>query len=753
MSEAREAPELPGWRARLTGPWAAALLLLAFWGLLVASTWHKSLTFDELAHATAGYAYAHDGDYRLQPENGQLPQRVAGLGIRLGRPAPPKWDPAAWRDARVFDLGFAWFYQQGNDADAMARGGRAACALFAVALGAVVWGWARQLFGPGPAMLALLFYVLNPTVLANGALMTSDMAAALGFTAALWAWWRLLEQFTLGRLLMSALLMGGLFLAKMSAVLVVPMAVLLLGVQAVRRRPGLARVVTIGTVHAVGIGAIIWAGYGFRYAAARDGDGRLALPWEYVLGKPDPTQVLARLALTSEQQERATAIFRRHRVPAVMWLHSFVDSLADLRREVLTPEQAARLDHELSAPGDGPVARSIDFARQHRLLPEAWLYGFADVHRRSQFRSAFLNGEVSKTGWWWFFPYTLLVKMPLAGFGLLALGLAALVVRVRADRAAGWGLLPLGVLFLVYGGAALVTHLNIGHRHLLPLFGGFAVLAGGAALLPGRSARVAVLGLAGLLGAETAWRFPNYLAYFNGVVSPAQGYRHLVDSSLDWGQELPAVRDYLKRAGGGPAWFAYFGSADPDYYGIRARPLHSFLGQHVWRSPPMMILPMPAANANALIADLQQRRPEYDLLTATPFGDEVVSVWLKKPAELRLAAGTYVISATMLTPLYFEQDGPWGPWSATHEASYKELATLVRPLQADDPVARTAALNRFAPGEWPAILMRYEAYRFARLTAWLRQREPDELINGSVLVYRLRDEDLARALDGPRPED
>jgi hypothetical protein len=46
----------------------------------------------------------------------------------------------------------------------------------------------------------------------------------------------------------------------------------------------------------------------------------------------------------------------------------------------------------------------------------------------------------------------------------------------------------------------------------------------------------------------------------------------------------------------------------------------------------------------------------------------------------------------------------------------------------------------------------YEMCRFARLTAYLRQREPDDNVNYSILVYRLTEADLARALDGPPPE-
>src|SRR5205823_11559380 len=97
-----------------------------------------------------------------------------------------------------------------------------------------VWRWSRQLFGPTGGMISLLLYALTPSILANGALMTSDAAAALFFLAAAWAWWRMLRRFTIGRLITSALAMGGLFLAKMSGVLIVPMTLILLAASIVR---------------------------------------------------------------------------------------------------------------------------------------------------------------------------------------------------------------------------------------------------------------------------------------------------------------------------------------------------------------------------------------------------------------------------------------------------------------------------------------------------------------------------------------
>ena len=231
-------PPRPGAVERaLTGPAFAAVVLALFWLAMAASLGEKSAGFDEVLHATAGYSYWRYGNYGLQPENGNLPQRVAGLPLALGSARPPDTASEDWRNSQVPLVAYDWFYGTGNDAASMAARGRFACGGLAVLLGGVVWAWSRRLFGPRAGAVSLALYVLNPTVLANGALMTSDMAAALFFLAATWAWWAVLHRLSAARLLGSAFLAGGLLVSKMSAVLILPVMAVLLAARLADGRP------------------------------------------------------------------------------------------------------------------------------------------------------------------------------------------------------------------------------------------------------------------------------------------------------------------------------------------------------------------------------------------------------------------------------------------------------------------------------------------------------------------------------------
>jgi 4-amino-4-deoxy-L-arabinose transferase-like glycosyltransferase len=763
-------------------------VLAAFWCLLLASVWDKSMTNDESGHVTAGYTYWRFHDYRLDPENGNLPQRLLALPLLQGFSFPPTTSPA-WRTAEQWDLADEWFHHLGNRVEDMLHRSRAVAALIAVALGALVWWWARRLFGAGGGMLALLLYVLNPTILANGALTTSDTTAAFFFLAATLGIWAVLHRISLTRLALSGLTVGGLFATKISAALIIPVALVLTAVRLGRGQPlpveFAARRKTIegrgrqtlwfgaaALVHALLAWAVVWALYDFRYTALAPENadqGRLHFSWEFLLNKPPPDELLSQLHLDGNQERRIAQLRATQAGVLQQWSVESKDALATIKRTMLTPAQAEQFDQLAAAPPMGFTPRAIEVFRRYRLLPEAYLYGYAHAWKFMQGRTAFLNGETSLRGWKSFFPYTFLVKTPLPVFALAAIALVAALARrkqarrpeetvaIRTDGNGFYDLVAPTTLFLVYWAAVIPGHLNIGHRHILPIYPPLFILLGVAVCRVDAFGRWIArwqpfaVGLAVLLlAAETVYRFPNYLAYFNVLAGgPAQGFRHLVDSSLDWGQDLPALKQYLDRhPPEGPVYLSYFGNASPAYYRIPARFIRSDPGLFQKDHGAFEVRLVPSSQGAAAIAALTGQLPDYEQVGTAASGANTAVFLLKKPAGLRLTGGTYFISASMLQPIH----EPWGPWNQRYEAIYQELRQIVQPLLDDNRSVRLGALPAHRPEEWQEHLSLYEKYRFARLASWLRQREPDGNINFSILIYRLTDADVAAALEGPPPE-
>ncbi len=200
-------------------------------------------------------------------------------------------------------------------------------------------------------------------------------------------------------------------------------------------------------------------------------------------------------------------------------------------------------------------------------------------------RAAFLAGTLYPQGTPWYFPAAFLLKTPPGVLGLLALAAGLRLFRRAVPEAARaqpagsrWFiLLPL----LVFTALVLTSKMNLGYRHLLPVVPFLYLWVGQIARHFSKPAVAAAAGLLlAVLVVENLAVYPHYRAYFTLLVGgPAQGYRYLVDSNLDWGQDLPGLADFQREHQIEKLYLGYFGSADPAAYGVRSECLP---GTDVW---------------------------------------------------------------------------------------------------------------------------------------------------------------------------
>jgi hypothetical protein len=515
----------------------------------------KSMTFDEGIHVTGGLSYWRTNDYRLQPENGNWSQRFVALPAWLAGFTAPEFIGTAWQSADVRGLEGELFYSSGNDADTLLARSRLAMALPSAILALVVFVWSRRLFGTAGGLISLTLYAFSPTILANGFLTTSDLFAALFLLVAAGAQWSMLWRITPFTFATAAVCTAGALLCKSSGVLLLPIGVALLVMRMFYADPaviacGRPRLLsgratqvllfaTVGAVEFLAVVLLIWASFGFRYAAfaTQVETAQFEIPWSDVEG------------------------------------------------------------------GLSPVSHGIvQFVRHRKLLPEAYVYGLSQLLTTKD-RSSYFHGQLSWTGWTLFFPASLLLKTPLELFLLLGIIAASALrwrAKSRIPTSTGpteapptmRGVIPLLALWTVYWAFAIASGLNIGHRHLLPTYPPMFILCGAAGAWFSTSStlalrrplnlvviRVLVTVLLTAYAAEGLWFWPDYLAYFNVLAGgPRHAYRWFVDSSLDWGQDLKELRPWLDispdEAGAhAPVYLSYFGVARPDYYQIHAAQL------------------------------------------------------------------------------------------------------------------------------------------------------------------------------------
>jgi len=278
----------------------------------------------------------------------------------------------------------------------------------------------------------------------------------------------------------------------------------------------------------------------------------------------------------------------------------------------LSPDPAIRatLRASLEAPPPSAVARAAVAASRVPLVPEDYARGALFVMTHSEARATFLDGVVSDRGFPAYFLYTTIYKTPVPLLLLALLALARVPRLPRRDAAVLW--LPVAV----YVALTFTRGLQIGHRHLLPLLPFVFVAAGeaAAALVASRRSapRVAVAVLGFWYAAGTMRSHPDHLAFFNEIAGgPANGYRHLVDSNLDWGQDLKRLAAWTKAAGNPPLKLSYFGSADPAYYGLASEALPGYTAPHAPRVTreiaPGDLLAISATNLQGVYLDPADR--------------------------------------------------------------------------------------------------------------------------------------------------
>ena len=492
---------------------------------LAAGSWRVySNTWDEPEHLAAGVELLDRGRYEYDTEHPPLGRVLLALGPYLagarsfGTPPP-----------NGTQEGIDILYCGGRYARYLTLA-RAGALPFLVLLLLATWLWARRLFASqGAALLSVLLLASVPAVLGHAGLASLDVAAAATCLLALYA----LQLWVVSARLRDAVLFGlaaGLAVGtKFSAVPFIGLAL-----------PALA---------------LVRAGVAWRDPPGVPPPGADTLRVHTLAARPRSHLPALALALLAALLPLALAYGPRSPNPAAVavrfnWAVSYL-------------LQERGLDHEL-----GALLSHLWLPRELKDLVNGVVA--LKAHNDSGHLS-YLLGQVRLTGWWYFYLVALAVKTPLP---LLAAGPVGLAWLARDGWRNGnsWALAPavLAVMMLTF--ASAFSRINIGTRHVLVLYPFFAV---GAAyvtvrawrsLAAWRKRRLAVVPVAVLLALllwqlSTLWTaYPDYLAYFNEAVLHPQ--RVLVDSDLDWGQDLRRLELRAAQLRIAHLSLAYRGTAD-----------------------------------------------------------------------------------------------------------------------------------------------------------------------------------------------
>lgn len=495
-------------------------MLVILWLQLVLSVRQNSFTWDEDDHIYSGYMSWKQGDFGLNPEHPPLVKLLAAIPL-LHLPIKMPALQNRFFKLEAFLGGKEFFFK--NDADGMLFRARLAVSLLTVLLALLVFLAAKEMFGTGAGFIALGLLAFDPNLLAHGAVVGTDAGLSCFLFASIYTFYRYVKAPSVGRLLPVGIATGLALATKHTAILVFPMLVMLAAYEGLRREntPDVAPREARGKRSLRFAGALViivvisvgmlWAFYRFRFEPRAN-----------------------HLAINPPYAE-------------------FVNSM--------------------SRPSD---VRLLSTVARFRLLPESYLYGLADVRKMSDFYTSYIFGKIYPKGVWFYFPAAFAIKSSLTFLVLFLLAIWAMATR----KFAAWR----EILFLTippafYLFVAMVAGMNIGLRHILPMYAFLTVLIGGATWAMIRANRrwmYAIIPLLIFQTVSTTRAFPAYIAYSNELWGgPAQTYKYLTDSNVDWAQQLKATKRYLDDRGVKDCWFIYFGEGviDYNYYGISCKPL------------------------------------------------------------------------------------------------------------------------------------------------------------------------------------
>lgn len=587
---------LPPFLPALAGLGAAILFFI----LSQAAASGKNAVYDEPVHLLSGYRLLTLRDYDFNHEHPPLMKGLAAAPIVLSGAARPEEPWNLKRERDQWPLSHRWLHRT-NDADRILSLGRMPVAVLGALLALLVclaaWsaldGQSARATGQGQlsagrrlaaAGIAAGLLALEPNILAHGSLVTTDLGMTLFFFATVISFWRFLETRASGWLAATGILWGLGLLAKFSAMVllaILPAMALLAAWSGGRRlshgegrsRPGRRRRRAAAGEQGEEAGEkgsplarlLSLPGRPVPWATGRLGNG-----WSLLLS-------LAVAGLVALVVLNAGYGFDR----------SF-SSLSQMKLESETFRQWAQ-----GSIGNLPLP-----------VPAPFVAGFDHAEAGGQRWWSFLMGRYSMTGWWHYYLVALLVKTSIP---LLVLSVSGLVLALRRKLMDRTRLLLLaGPPILLVAAFTISGNLkNIGLRYVLPVYPFLCLFGGVGAVAVARSWRrwgpaAAALLLVWVVAAE-AFVYPHHLTYFNELAGGPRGGRWwLLDSNLDWGQDLKGLAVWMRANKVGSIYLDYFGRGSPRYYGVRTE--REFRGGWI------------AVSATNLAAVYRDDKDRYDFL-------------------------------------------------------------------------------------------------------------------------------------------
>ena len=477
----------------------------------------KSITVDDIVHIPAGFYHLHRR-FRINFEQPPLVKMLAAFPLLLTNTEMPAMDQSMGsldphRGFTQNALAQEFWRANNTRYEELTFWSRVPMIAVALLLGALIFSFTRQLFGARAGLLAVALYTLEPTILANGRVVQTDVIASLAYLLLSVATYVYLKTPKIKTAAFIGLTVGLALVSKFSMLALAPLAIL--------------------------------AQIGLFTFAPKFGQRRSAIALHVLL-----SCALAIIVVN--------AAYLFHRGPPEPF-----STFLGLRDDVTASMEVA------------PQVEAAAYSAAQRIFSPEYVNGvlFQMAHNRHG-NTASLLGMYSQYGWWYYFPIAFALKTTIPFLLLSVASIAWALWRFYKKRERQ--LLVMLLPFFAFTALSMMGSINIGIRHFLPAYPFLFILSGALLDFVLRRRQkpllimTVVIALFGWMGIETIRAFPDYIPYMNELASRSPHWYYLSDSNVEWGDDVKSLALYLKEKGEQSVSAAIMAHPVLESYGIEA---------------------------------------------------------------------------------------------------------------------------------------------------------------------------------------
>lgn len=471
---------------------------------------NMSYTVSEPIYIMAGYYYLTEGEtfYTGHPFLTHIISAIPLLFIDIDKPEPAEiYHPFEFARKE-------WLYYGNNNADQIIFLARIPFILLSIFFAGFIFRWTRELFGLIPGTVALIFYFFNPDIIWNSVVVMTDLAVAGFMFISCYYLWKYLKEEKRKNLVYTGIFFGAAISSKSTALFIIP---IYLGMFLIMRKWIWKKTIK-ESLYILAIALILFSLMGIGEIAP-------------IYNQENPFYQQFEDARTNERLIKLANEYTNNEI----FQEIIIVSLRDV-----------------SLPSSSSIQAYVSQFKHT-----------VDGH------SQYFNGEYSSHGIWYYYFFEYLVKTPLALIVLFIFSIfLAYKLKTRDYKDEIAIILPI-IIFLAI--TSFIMKLNLGLRHTLLVH--FFLIIFIARLFQYQKYKTKIFPiifsiLVGIYILGTVLYAPNYIAYFNELLPAEQAPAFVIDDSIDFGQSLILLGNYVKENNITNIKLRYSGFEHPEYRGI-----------------------------------------------------------------------------------------------------------------------------------------------------------------------------------------